>query len=169
MNNINKNSNNYYLLNKIAKLKNKRKINFKKNNFLGKNNNENMKEKENSKENKIINNNNADFISTIKKMENNKFNKEKNNKNFLNNLGSFETYFDYGSYTRKNVDSNIKKDYNVIKSINYKNSSYIENNENTLGKSNKNSILNINDNLNKFNRYLDISERYRKINSEFNL
>ena len=86
MNNINKNSNNYYLLNKISKLKNKRKINFKKNNFLGKNNNnENMKEKENSKESKINNNNNADFTSTIKKMENYKFNREKNNKNLLNN------------------------------------------------------------------------------------
>ena len=128
-----------------------------------------MKEKENSKENKIFNNNNADFISTIKKMENYKFNKEKNNKNFLNNLGSFETYFDYGSYTRKNIDSNMKRDYNVVKSINYKNSSYIENNENTFGKGNNNSILKINDKLNKFNRYLDISERYRKVNSEFNL
>ena len=170
MNNINKNSNNYYLLNKISKLKNKRKINFKKNNFLGKNNNnENMKEKENSKENKINNNNNADFISTIKKMENYKFNREKNNKNFLN-LGSFETYFDYGSYNRKkNVESNMKKDYNVVKSLNYKNSSYIENNENAFGKGSNNSILKINDKLNKFNRYLDISERYRKINSEFNM
>ena len=169
MNNLNKNSNNYYLLNKISKLKNKRKINFKKNNFLDKNNIENMKENKNSIENKISKNTNDDFISTIKKMENYKINKEKNNKNFLNDLGSFETYFDYGSYTRKNVDSNMKRDYNVVKSINYKNSSYIENNENAFEKGNSNSILKINDKINKFNRYLDISERYRKINSEFNM
>ena len=169
MNNLNKNSNNYYLLNKISKLKNKRKINFKKNNFLGKNNIENMKENKNSIENKISKNSNDDFISTIKKMENYKLNKEKNNKNFLSDLGSFETYFDYGSYTRKNVDSTLKKDFNVVKSINYKNSSYIENSENAFEKGNSNSILKINDNINKFNRYLDISERYRKINSEFNM
>ena len=167
MNNTNKYSN-FYLLNKISKLKNKRKVNFKKNNFLGKNNNEDLKEKENSKENKI-NNNNADFISTIKKMENFKLNKEKT-KNFLN-LGSFETYFDYGSYSRrKNEESSTKKEYNIVKSINFKNSSYIDNSENTLRKGINNSLLRINDKFVKFNnRDLDISERYRKINSEYNL
>ena len=166
INNTSKNNNNYYLLNKISKLKNKRKINFKKNNFLGQNNNENKKEKENSKENKI--NNNADFISTIKKMENFKMNKEKN-KNFLN-LGSFETYFDYGSYSRrKNNEPSTKKEYNIVKSINYKNSSYIENNENKFERGSNNPLFRANDKLNKFNRDLDISERYRKINSEFNM
>ena len=166
MNNTNKNSN-FYLLNKISKLKNKRKVNFKKNNFLGKNNNEDLKEKENSKENKI-NNNNADFISTIKKMENFKLNKEKT-KNFLN-LGSFETYFDYGSYSRrKNEESSMKKEYNILKSLNYKNSSYIENNENTFERGSNNALLRVNDKLINFNRDLDISERYRKINSEYNL
>ncbi len=166
MNNNNKNSN-FYLLNKISKLKNKRKVNFKKNNFLGKNNNEDIKEKENSKENKI-NNNNADYISTIKKMENFKLNKDKN-KNFLN-LGSFETYFDYGSYSRrKNEESSTKKEYNFLKSINYKNSSYIENNENTFGRGSNNSLLRVNDKFINFNRDLDISERYRKINSEYNM
>ena len=166
MNNTNKNSN-FYLLNKISKLKNKRKVNFKKNNFLGKNNNEDLKEKENSKENKI-NNNNADFISTIKKMENFKLNKEKT-KNFLN-LGSFETYFDYGSYSRrKNEESSTKKEYNILKSLNYKNSSYIENNENTFERGSNNALLRVNDKLINFNRDLDISERYRKINSEYNL
>ena len=167
LNNINKN-NNYYLLNKISKLKNKRKANFKKNNFLVKNNNENLKEKENSKENKI-NNPAADFISTIKKMENYKLNKDKN-KNFLN-LGSFETYFDYGSYSRrKNAEASNKKEYNIVKSINFKNSSYIDNSENTLRKGINNSLLRINDKFVKFNnRDLDISERYRKINSEFNM
>ena len=166
MNNTNKNSN-FYLLNKISKLKNKRKVNFKKNNFLGKNNNEDLKEKENSKENKI-NNNNADFISTIKKMENFKLNKEKT-KNFLN-LGSFETYFDYGSYSRrKNEESSTKKEYNILKSLNYKNSSYIENNENTFERGRNNALLRVNDKLINFNRGLDISERYRKINSEYNL
>ena len=166
MNNTNK-INNYYLLNKISKLKNKRKVNFKKNNFLGKNNVENIKDKENEKENKI-NNNNVEFISTIKKMENFKNNKEKN-KNFLN-LGSFETYFDYSSYSRrKNEDLANKKDYNIVKSINYKNSSYIENNENNFGKINNNLLFRMNDKLNKFNKELDISERYRKVNSEFNL
>ena len=166
MNNTNKNSN-FYLLNKISKLKNKRKVNFKKNNFLGKNNNEDLKEKENSKENKI-NNNNADFISTIKKMENFKLNKEKT-KNFFN-LGSFETYFDYGSYSRrKNEESSMKKEYNILKSLNYKNSSYIENNENTFERGSNNALLRVNDKLINFNRDLDISERYRKINSEYNL
>ena len=166
MNNTNKNSN-FYLLNKISKLKNKRKVNFKKNNFLGKNNNEDLKEKENSKENKI-NNNNADFISTIKKMENFKLNKEKT-KNFLN-LDSFETYFDYGSYSRrKNEESSTKKEYNILKSLNYKNSSYIENNENTFERGSNNALLRVNDKLINFNRDLDISERYRKINSEYNL
>ena len=33
----------------------------------------------------------------------------------------------------------------------------------------KNEIKSVYDKLNKFNRYLDISERYRKINSEFNM
>ena len=165
MSNTNK-TNNYYLLNKISKLKNKRKANFKKNNFLGKNNNDNMKEKETSKEKKI--NNNADFISTIKKMENYKLNKDKG-KNFLN-LGSFETYFDYGSYSRKkNGDASTKKDYNIVNSINYKNSSYIENRENTFDRGNNNPLFRMNDKLMKFNRDLDISERYRKINSEFNM
>ena len=148
-------------------MKNKRKVNFKKNNFLGKNNNEDIKEKENSKENKI-NNNNVDYISTIKKMENFKLNKDKN-KNFLN-LGSFETYFDYGSYSRrKNEESSTKKEYNFLKSINYKNSSYIENNENTFGRGSNNSLLRVNDKFINFNRDLDISERYRKINSEYNM
>ena len=166
MNNTNKN-NNYYLLNKISKLKNKRKVNFKKNNFLGQNNNENIKEKENSKENKI-NSNNADFVSTIKKMENFKLNKDKN-KNFLN-LGSFETYFDYGTFSRrKNADSSTKKEYNIGKSLNHKNSSYIENNENIFGRGSNNSLLKVNDKFIKFNRELDVSERYRKINSEYNM
>ena len=149
LNNINKN-NNYYLLLLSLSMQ-----------FL-------LKEKENSKENKI-NNQAADFISTIKKMENYKLNKDKN-KNFLN-LGSFETYFDYGSYSRrKNAEASNKKEYNIVKSINFKNSSYIDNSENTLRKGSNNSLLRINDKFVKFNnRDLDISERYRKINSEFNM
>ena len=160
--NMNQNKNNYFL-NKISKLKNKRKINFKKNNFLGKNNN-NIKENEKKNKINIINNN--DSISNIKKMENTKINRDKSKK-FLN-LGSFETYFDYGSYSRHNDIEISKKDYNIVKSTNHKNSSYIENNENTFGK--YNSILKMNDKITKFNnRDLDISEKFRKLKSEYNI
>ena len=156
----NMNNNSYSLFNKISKSKNKRKVNFKKNNFLGENNKENIKQKENTKENKI--NNNTDFISNIKKMETYKINKDKN-KNLLN-LGSLETYFDYGLYSRrKNVEPYNKKEYNVTKPINYSNVSYVENNENKFN--NNNSLLRLNDKFIKFNKDLDISERYRKINS----
>ena len=156
----NMNNNSYSLFNKISKSKNKRKVNFKKNNFLGENNKENIKQKENTKENKISNN--TDFISNIKKMETYKINKDKN-KNLLN-LGSLETYFDYGLYSRrKNVEPYNKKEYNVTKPINYSNVSYVENNENKFN--NNNSLLRLNDKFIKFNKDLDISERYRKINS----
>ena len=147
-------------------MKNKRKINFKKNNFLNKNNNNNNL-KENEKENKINIINNNDFISTIKKMENTKINREKN-KNYLN-LGTFETYFDYGSIGRHKDIDNSKKDYNIVKSINYKNSSYIENNENSFGKYNSILRMNEDDKISKINRDLDITEKLRKLKSEYNI
>ena len=159
-------NNNYYLFNKISKSKNKRKVNFKKNNFLGKNNKENIKQKENIKENNI--NNNTDFISNIKKMESYKMTKDKN-KNLLN-LASLETYFDYSLYNRrKNVEPYNKEEYNITRPINYNNMSYVENNENKFNNENNNSLLRANDKFIKLNRDLDISERYRKINSEYNL
>ena len=87
--------------NKIIKEKNKRKINYKKNN--------NYLYDNNIKENKNINNNN---YALKKNKDHFKLNKDKSNR--ILNFGKFHTYFDYSSYDKKdNEYSHENLNYNM--------------------------------------------------------
>ena len=159
--NINTNNKNTFLNNnfsrnkKFNKDKNKKKINFKKINFLEEIN-EQLKENKNS---------NNDFNIIQKKSKDTlKLNKDNNNGNI--NLNQFQTYYDYGSFTKSKVIDYSQKDFNLAKHINY---NIHEKNTKNNGKSNYNLILKEtlnNKNGNNINNS-NIYEEYNKISSEY--
>ena len=145
--NTNKNNKNIFFNNnnknkKINKDKNKKKLNFKKINFLEEIN-------EQFKENKN-NNNNDYYIATKRNKDTIKLNKDKNNR--ILNFGQFKTYFDYSSYDRYKDINSSQEDLNLVKAIDYSNSSILENNTTNLVKFNNlklkemlnNKIMNFN-------------------------
>ena len=93
-----------------------------------------------------------------------KLNKDNNNGNI--NLNQFQTYYDYGSFTKSKVINYAQKDFNLAKHINY---NIHEKNTKNNGKSNYNLILKEtlnNKNGNNFNNS-NIYEEYNKISSEY--
>ena len=93
-----------------------------------------------------------------------KLNKDNNNLNI--NLNQFQTYYDYGSFTKSKVIDYSQKDFNLAKHINY---NIHEKNTKNNGKGINNLILKetlnnkIGNNINKSNIY----EEYNKISSEY--
>ena len=147
--NTNKNNKNIFFNNnnkskKINKDKNKKKLNFKKINFLEEIN-------EQFKENKNNNNNNNDYyIATKRNKDTIKLNKDKNNR--IINFGQFKTYFDYSSYDRYKDINSSQEDLNLVKAIDYSNSSILENNTTNLVKFNNLKLKEmLNDKIMNFN------------------
>ena len=160
--NINKNSkgifpNNHIKNKKINKNKNKKKMNFKKINFIDEVN-------EQLKENK---NNNNDFsIVTKSNKEKLKINKDKNNR--ILNLGQFQTYFDYSSFGKYKGLESSQRDFNLVKHINYNNSSIIEKNPNNYVKYNNLELKGVlNNKIGNFNHDSNYYEKYTKLNSDY--
>ena len=160
--NINKNSkgifpNNHIKNKKINKNKNKKKMNFKNINFIDEVN-------EQLKENK---NNNNDFsIVTKSNKEKLKINKDKNNR--ILNLGQFQTYFDYSSFGKYKGLESSQRDFNLVKHINYNNSSIIEKNPNNYVKYNNLELKGVlNNKIGNFNHDSNYYEKYTKLNSDY--
>ena len=164
--NTNKNNKNMYinLINKSKKTnkdKNKKKMNFKKINFLDEIN-EQFKE---NKNNNIKNINDYSFASKRNK-DNLKINKDKNNR--ILNFGQFQTYFDYSSYDRyKDIDSS-QDNYNLVKAINYNNSSIFDRNTTNFSKYNNLKLKEmLNNKIMNLKKDTEIYDKYAKLNSEY--
>ena len=160
--NINKNSKSIFLNNniknkKVNKDKNKKKLNFKKINFLEEINEQLKENKNNNNDFSIVTKNNKEIL---------KINKDKNNR--LLNLGQFQTYFDYSSFGKYKGIESSQRDYNLVKHINYNNSSIIEKNSNNYVKYNNLELKGVLNNKNgKINHDSHNLEKYTKLNSNY--